>query len=188
MAGAWERPNGAGGWAVVLLGLVFILIGLALAIGGIWLIALGGSWYYALAGIGLVLTGLLLPLRRGFGAWVYCGIFGATFLWAVWEVGLTGWALVPRVFAPAVLLLLVIIALPALAPREGGKRLAWGGIGAFVLLAAIAGIVVVNAKDPGVQAAVPVARFPPVPKPAPPRVGADRPGYAGTARAHPPCP
>src|SRR3546814_6914816 len=67
MAGAWERPNGAGGWAVVLLGLVFILIGLALAIGGIWLIALGGSWYYALAGIGLVLTGVLLALRRRLG-------------------------------------------------------------------------------------------------------------------------
>src|SRR3546814_19911148 len=66
MAGAWERPNGAGGWAVVLLGLVFILIGLALAIGGIWLIALGGSWYYALAGIRLVLPGVLpaLPLAN----------------------------------------------------------------------------------------------------------------------------
>ncbi|HEY9555074.1 membrane-bound PQQ-dependent dehydrogenase, glucose/quinate/shikimate family, partial [Allosphingosinicella sp.] len=180
MAGAWERPNGAGGWAVVLLGLVFILIGLALAIGGIWLIALGGSWYYALAGIGLVLTGVLLALRRRLGAWVYCGIFVATVLWALWEVGLNGWALVPRVFAPAVLLLLVIIALPALAPREGGKRLAWGGIGAFVLLAAIAGIVVVNAKDPGVQAAVPVARFAAVPEPAPMQVGADWPAYGGT--------
>src|SRR3546814_1702591 len=118
MAGAWERPNGAGGWAVVLLGLVFILIGLALAIGGIWLIALGGSWYYALAGIGLVLTGVLLALRRRLGAWVYCGIFVATVLWALWEVGLNGWALVPRVFAPAVLLLLVIIALPALRSEE----------------------------------------------------------------------
>src|SRR3546814_14000061 len=71
MAGAWERPNGAGGWAVVLLGLVFILIGLALAIGGIWLIALGGSWYYALAGIGPVPTGVLLALRLRHGSWVY---------------------------------------------------------------------------------------------------------------------
>src|SRR3546814_3422070 len=96
------------------------------------------------------------------------------------DLGLIGWALVPRLFAPAVLLLLVIIALPALAPREGGKRLAWGGIGAFVLLAAIAGIVVVNAKDPGVQAAVPVARFAAVPEPAPMQVGADWPAYGGT--------
>src|SRR3546814_14637161 len=93
---------------------------------------------------------------------------------------MNGWALVPRVFAPAVLLLLVIIALPALAPREGGKRLAWGGIGALVLLAAIAGIVVVNAKDHGVQAAVPVARFAAGPEPAPRQAGAAWPALAGT--------
>ena len=45
---------------VTITGVVYALIGLALAGGGAWLAALGGSLYYLLAGIGILLTGLLL--------------------------------------------------------------------------------------------------------------------------------
>ena len=45
-------------------GIVYALLGLALAGGGAWLLALGGSLYYLLAGLGLVITGILLILRR----------------------------------------------------------------------------------------------------------------------------
>ena len=41
-------------------GIVFALLGLALAGGGAWLAALGGSLFYLLAGIGILASGLLL--------------------------------------------------------------------------------------------------------------------------------
>src|SRR5690554_2904642 len=99
---------GAGDWLVMALGLLFGLIGVVLTIGGGWLIAVGGSWYYLLAGLGLIATGALLFVRRMEAFWLYLLVFVLTVIWALFEVGLNGWALVPRVFAPFVLLLLVI--------------------------------------------------------------------------------
>ncbi|WP_300759112.1 hypothetical protein, partial [Janthinobacterium sp.] len=45
---------------LLITGVVFILLGLALAGGGAWLVYLGGSWYYVLAGIGLLIAGALV--------------------------------------------------------------------------------------------------------------------------------
>ncbi|MGN2243170.1 glucose/quinate/shikimate family membrane-bound PQQ-dependent dehydrogenase [Frateuria sp. GZRR33] len=75
---------------------VFILLGLALAVGGIWLMALGGSWYYLLAGLGLVATGALLALGRTLALWLYALVVLASTVWAVVEVRLDWWQLLPR--------------------------------------------------------------------------------------------
>jgi quinoprotein glucose dehydrogenase len=96
--------------APVLLGCAGILamIGLALAAGGAWLIALDGSWYYFLAGIGLLLTAILLFRRSATALLLYAVVLAGTLLWAVWEVGLEWWPLAPRgdvVFVIGVLLL-----------------------------------------------------------------------------------
>lgn len=88
---------------VLLTGVVIVLIGLALAGLGTWLVLLGGSPYYLLAGLGLLVCGVLLGLRRYVGAWVYTAVLVATAVWAVWEVGLDGWSLIPRLIALAVL-------------------------------------------------------------------------------------
>jgi quinoprotein glucose dehydrogenase len=64
MASLASSRKGAGGWAVLLLGLVLALIGLVLTIGGAWLAVLGGSPYYVLAGLGLLVSGVLLARRR----------------------------------------------------------------------------------------------------------------------------
>ena len=100
------------------LGGLLALIGLILAVGGGWLAALGGSWYYLLAGVGLIISGGLLLRRRVAGAWVYVAVFVATVAWALWEVGLAGWPLLPRLFGPTVLLFLVL----ATAAQMGGRR------------------------------------------------------------------
>ena len=100
---------------VILLGALLGLIGLVLFAGGVWLAALGGSLYYVLAGAGLIVSGVLLARRRPAGAWLYLGIFVLTLFWALWEVGLDGWALMPRVAGPALLALLVLLALPLVA-------------------------------------------------------------------------
>lgn len=154
------RPHSGGGWAVLVLGVVLALIGLPLVIGGVWLIALGGSWYYALAGLGLVASGVLIALRRLIGAWIYLGVYVATVVWALWEVGLNGWALVPRVVAPSLLLFLVILALPSLMRRRGGRaRLV--GLGAFAALMVVGGVAVAQANRAGIEQQVPGARLTP---------------------------
>jgi quinoprotein glucose dehydrogenase len=83
-------------WIPVGTGIVYGLIGLALATGGGWLIALGGSWYYLLAGLGLVLAGVLLVLRRREALWVYAVVLIGTLAWSVWEIGFDWWPLAAR--------------------------------------------------------------------------------------------
>ena len=57
---ARERHRGFGGWVAIVFALLLILLGLAILVGGVWLIALGGSWYYALAGLGLIASGVFI--------------------------------------------------------------------------------------------------------------------------------
>jgi quinoprotein glucose dehydrogenase len=84
-------------------GVFFILLGAVLAVGGAWLIAVGGSWYYLLAGIGVAATGALVLMRRVEALWLYTLVLLATIVWALAEVGFRGWELEPRLLAPLVL-------------------------------------------------------------------------------------
>lgn len=105
-------------WGVFALGVVCLLFGLVIGAGGVWLIALGGSWYYALAGAGLFATGGLLVAQRMAAVWVYLAVWLGTLGWAWWEVGADWWAQVPRVVAPTVILVLILICIPALTRRS----------------------------------------------------------------------
>jgi quinoprotein glucose dehydrogenase len=69
---------------------------LALAVGGIWLIALGGSWYYAIAAVAFLLTGFLLIRGRPGALLVYALLGVGTLAWSLWEVGLSWWPLAAR--------------------------------------------------------------------------------------------
>lgn len=104
-------------YAVMTLGWICLLLGLTIFAGGVWLIALGGSWYYAPAGLGLTLTGLMLNWHRVEAAWIYGLTWLGTVLWAFWEVGTDWWAQLPRLLAPTIILILVLICLPALRRR-----------------------------------------------------------------------
>ncbi|MDO9335629.1 MAG: membrane-bound PQQ-dependent dehydrogenase, glucose/quinate/shikimate family [Caulobacter sp.] len=131
---AQGRTRGANAFPL-LLGAVLALIGLVLLVGGFTLIGLGGSPYYLVAGAGLLLSGGLIAMRRPLGVWIYVGVFAATLLWALWEVGLQGWPLVPRLVAPLILLIPVLLVFP----RIGGDRRTGG-----TLWAALAALVVVG--------------------------------------------
>lgn len=128
------RPHGAGGWWLAILGVVFVLLGLTLAGGGLWLAWLGGSVYYAIAGVGLILSGWLVCKRSVTGFWIYTAIWVYTIAWAVWEVGLSGWPLVPRLVAPTVLMLVLLLSLPAFV-RASERRTANGRTAYTMLLA-----------------------------------------------------
>ena len=92
-----------------LLGVLLLIMGLALLAGGIKLTMLGGSLYYLLAGIGITLTGILLLATRRAALGLYALVLFASTVWALWEVGLDWWQLVPRLalwFAIGIVLLL----------------------------------------------------------------------------------
>ncbi|MBP5141710.1 membrane-bound PQQ-dependent dehydrogenase, glucose/quinate/shikimate family, partial [Pseudomonas chlororaphis] len=79
-----------------LLGILLLLMGLAMLAGGIKLSMLGGSLYYLLAGIGLIVSGVLLLAGRSSALLVYGVVLFLSSVWALWEVGLDWWQLVPR--------------------------------------------------------------------------------------------
>ena len=167
-------------WPLVAIGVIFILVGLPLVIGGAWLLMLGGSFYYLPAGLAFVASGALLVLGRPLGAWIYTGLYVLTLLWALWEVGLDGWALVPRVVAPTVLMALLIAALPLLLPR--GRRAALIGGGALAVLLILGGILVGFANRAEPPLSVPAGSGD-MAEPGLYRTGADWPAFGGTYAA-----
>ncbi len=106
----------------MLVATVLVVFGLPLAAGGAYLIALGGSWYYLPAGLGLLATAFYLYRREMAAFWVYLVTFVGTVIWALWESGLNGWAQVPRLVAPTVVLILVLSTLPMLRRHGGSLR------------------------------------------------------------------
>ena len=113
-AAAGDEVRTRPGWGVRLLGWVCVLFGLVICGGGIWLIALGGSWYYGLAGAGLIATGILLNHGSMTAVWLYLVVWVGTLVWAWWEVGADWWDQVPRMVAPTVILVLILICIPNL--------------------------------------------------------------------------
>ncbi|MCX7864105.1 MAG: PQQ-binding-like beta-propeller repeat protein, partial [Novosphingobium sp.] len=89
--------------AIALFALVLAATGLALLAGGALLIGLGGSPYYLAAGLLVSGSVLMLVCRRGLAVWLYAALLVLTLVWSLWEVGLDGWALAPRLLGPAAL-------------------------------------------------------------------------------------
>lgn len=110
--------RGASGWLLLVFAIILIILGLILAAGGLWLVTLGGSWYYLIAGIGLVLSGGLMAKDSLSGAWLYLAVLLGTVIWALWEVGLSPWELLPRVFGYLVLGVIVLLLLPTMKRRQ----------------------------------------------------------------------
>ncbi|MBA9034040.1 glucose/quinate/shikimate family membrane-bound PQQ-dependent dehydrogenase [Rhizobium leguminosarum] len=82
--------------AIVITSIFFIIIGLALGGGGLWLVTLGGSVFYLFAGLMFVITAGLLLMRKAVALWVYAVLVVAALAWSIWEVGFDWWQLGPR--------------------------------------------------------------------------------------------
>jgi glucose dehydrogenase len=76
--------------------LLLLVVGLGMAVPGVYLAALGGSFYYAVAGILILACAFLVLRRRSSGIYLFWLVLLATLVWSLWEVGLDGWALMPR--------------------------------------------------------------------------------------------
>ena len=194
-----RERSGMGVWLVMVLAFMLLLFGLPIAAGGAWLISLGGSWYYVLAGIGLLVTAWMLFRLSMLAVWIYLATFAGTLIWALWEAGFDGWAQVPRLVAPTVVLVLVLLCIPVLSrgARHGGAAIAAGVTGLAALIGSSALIF-------GSERLIAVAQPQPTPPPAevveseaqateqqtepapyaPMReTGADWPAYGGTHHA-----
>lgn len=117
-------------------GLIVSVCGLLFLILGGWLAAEGGTAWYLLAGVGYFAAGVLILLRRVAGLWVYLLTFIASVVWALSEVGLDGWQLMPRLFVLA--LLGIWLSLPwivrSLASRQRERRAAMASGLVYVLV------------------------------------------------------
>lgn len=134
-----SRPHAV----ILFFSMVLSLVGMALAIGGAYLIWLDGSWYYAPAGLGLIISAYLLFKDRIAGIWVYLVVSALSILWALIEVGFNFWPLVPRtvmfIFLGAIALMIVPF-LKGDRPKNtrgfvlGGVMLAFGFIAYFAMM------------------------------------------------------
>ncbi|KAA0072224.1 PQQ-binding-like beta-propeller repeat protein [Rhodanobacter sp. T12-5] len=134
------------GLLLLISGCVFVLLGLTLVIGGARLLMLGGSPYYLLAGLGMAVSGALLIAGRSEALWLYALLLFGTTVWALAEVRLDWWQLLPRLDVWFVLGLW--LALPFVNRRlrvmQDGGDVKWRGgcwaLGSALAIAAIFGI------------------------------------------------
>ncbi|WP_423323539.1 membrane-bound PQQ-dependent dehydrogenase, glucose/quinate/shikimate family [Sphingomonas sp. 4RDLI-65] len=137
-------------WAVAVLGGFF-------AVAGGVLLAWHGSPYYLIVGLAMIVSGALIGRGDPRGRWLFVAIWVATLIWAVWEVGLDGLQLVPRVVAPTVLLVLVLLTGLSGRRQRGGFHVnsravpAAFGVGAVLLT----GGFLVRGHDVDAQGSVP---------------------------------
>jgi quinate dehydrogenase (quinone) len=145
-------------WPIWLAALGVLVFGLLFTGGGAYLASLHGSWYFLLAGLGMLVSAVLLFKTRVAGAWLFALVMLLTVVWALADVGLTFWPLISRLFALGVLSLVVALAYPTLRrahglPGKGGYAL--GGLLALGVIAGGAGMffphasVAPNGSGPG---------------------------------------
>jgi quinoprotein glucose dehydrogenase len=144
-----QRFTGARLWLLRLLGLALLLIGLVLAAGGVKLAMLGGSLYYVLIGLFLIVSGIMMILGRVQGPQLYMVAFLLTLIWSLFEVGLDGWALVPRLVGPFILLVLAVLFMPTRLPS--GRRTGRGVGAALAVISAVVLAVAIPLAQPKVD-------------------------------------
>jgi quinoprotein glucose dehydrogenase len=142
-------------WSMRIFGFIILIFGALLGIGGVKLVSLAGSPYYLLVGIALIFSGALTIAGRVAGLYVYFVAFLATIVWSLFEAGLDGWALVPRLVGPFILLVLAVLVMPARLLNGKPTRRAYAA-GLTVILALGLLIAVPLAKAPLTTLPVPI--------------------------------
>ena len=123
-------------------GTIFMLLGLALVGGGVYLATLGGSLYYVFAGAGLAVTGFLVFRARRAALFLLAVLLLATVVWSLVEVRFDWWQLLPRLdiwFAAGVWLLLPFIN-RRLGPASSGRDTGRAALFASVAVTALVGV------------------------------------------------
>ena len=131
-------------WVCRIFAIVLLILGLALSIGGVILVADAGSAYYLITGLAFITSGVFLWRGDARGVWVYAAMLVWTTAWSLWEVGFNGWQLAPRLIGPFVLgAVLLLPHFTRLTPGPNTRKLprGWpsfaGGLVAAVALGSV---------------------------------------------------
>ena len=104
--------------ALAISGMLFSLVGFVLALGGY--LSPQGSPFHLLAGLGLIVSGVLVSRRNVAGAWIYMLVFAGTVTWSLRNIAV-GSSLVQRLIGPSLLLVMIAALMPLLSrwrPRQ----------------------------------------------------------------------
>ncbi|HMI41417.1 MAG TPA: membrane-bound PQQ-dependent dehydrogenase, glucose/quinate/shikimate family [Sphingomicrobium sp.] len=143
--------------ARITFGTVLALVGLTLVAGGVWLGYLGGSLYYAIVGVLLLASGIAFCLGRPLGFYIYAAAFIFTLLWSLWEVGLDGWALTPRLTGPLILMALALLLFPSVAIANAeAKRVRNLGLASLAAVMVLLGIGISMSASQAVAMSLPL--------------------------------
>ena len=138
------------GWPIWVAALGVMVFGLLFTAGGGYLASLGGSWYFLLAGLGMIVSSVLLFKRSLKGAWLFALVMALTVIWAVIDAGLVFWPQVSRLLALGFLSLVVALVYPTLRQANGlaGGRggYALSGVLAIALAAGVWGMFIPHAS------------------------------------------
>ncbi len=108
---------------IAVTGIVFLLIGVALAGGGGWLAALGGSFAYLAIGLATLITGVLLIAGRTSAFTLFALVVLGTLGWALSEQGLDWWPMAARgdvIFVMGAWLVILALLWPGRRTRTAG--------------------------------------------------------------------
>lgn len=114
------------------------VLGLCLAGGGAWLVALGGSPYYLAAGLALLGTAWLAWRGHAGALWLFAALFAGTLVWSLWESGLDWWPVAARMgllFVLGTLMLLPGVARPQARGLRWGRMAVAAALGGFTVIA-----------------------------------------------------
>ncbi|WP_156681317.1 membrane-bound PQQ-dependent dehydrogenase, glucose/quinate/shikimate family [Sphingomonas profundi] len=117
-----------------------VLVGLLHLLPGLYLAVLGGSLYYALAGVALTAAGALLWRGHRAAYFLYLVVLLATLGWAVFEAGLDGWALLPRLNLLVGGGLVMLLCWLLRRPRPAGAHILVACVGLLAILGVGAGL------------------------------------------------
>lgn len=141
---AFMHTGAPGRFARAALSLLLLVVGTWLTVGGAWLTGLGGSLHYVPAGLVTLVVAGLVWRGRPQALWLYLILLVCTMAWALAEVGLDVWLLLPRLgLQLGLTVLLLLVSWPARgAPRDSGsRRAAWTGV---VTIAIVAGVLLIS--------------------------------------------
>jgi len=83
------------------LGFLLALLGMAMIIGGLNILAMGGGYYFIAIGICVAISGVLIMLGKKAGAYFYGLTLVILVVWSFVEVGTNLPELLPRIAFPA---------------------------------------------------------------------------------------
>jgi quinoprotein glucose dehydrogenase len=124
-------------------GVVLALIGLACGTGGAFLVSFGGSFYYLLVGGLTLITAGLVFARRGEALLLFALAMAGSLIWAIFEIRLDWWQLLPRLdlwFALGVLLLLPVVTRGLTSGPAQRLRVGRGALAVSLAATALVGI------------------------------------------------